>query len=38
MNKSNWKQRCGQCDFVTRGEDKIFKHLAKEHNIHIGNY
>lgn len=31
-------QRCGQCDYSIRNEDKMLKHLSKIHGIHIGEY
>lgn len=31
-------QRCGQCDYSIRNEDKMLKHLSEIHGIHIGIY
>jgi len=31
-------QRCGQCTYSIRNEDKMLKHLSKIHGIHIGEY
>lgn len=31
-------QRCGQCEYSIRNEDKMLKHLSRKHGIHIGDY